>query len=86
MEQNRVLGIRGVPLGLSLRFDARFRYLFAVLLACLAAALQFGVGWLVGTEGDPGSYQLFLGATALSAVKAGRRSAFVTLMVSFPLV
>ena len=75
-------GIRGVPLKLGLRFDARFRYLFAVLLAFVAAALQFGIGWLVGSDGDPGSYQLFLGATALSAVLAGRRSAIVTLFVS----
>ena len=82
MEQNRVLRIQGAPLRLSLRLDARFRYLFAALLACLAAALQFGVGWLVGSDGDPGSYQLFLGATALSAVWAGRQSAIVTLFVS----
>jgi two-component system cell cycle sensor histidine kinase/response regulator CckA len=82
MEQNHALGIRGVPLRLSLRLGARFRYLFAAFLACLAAALQFGIGSLVGSEGDPGSYQLFLGATALSAVLAGRRSAFVTLFVS----
>jgi two-component system cell cycle sensor histidine kinase/response regulator CckA len=82
MEQNRVLGIRRVPLRLGLRFDGRFRYVFAVLLACLAAALQFGLGWLVGSQGDPGSYQIFLGATALSAVTAGRWSGFVTLFVS----
>ncbi len=82
MEQNHVLGMRGLPLRLGLRLDARFRYVFAILLACLAAALQFGIGWLVGSDGDPGSYQLFLGATALSAVWAGRRSAIVTLFVS----
>jgi two-component system, cell cycle sensor histidine kinase and response regulator CckA len=58
------------------------RLVFPVLLACLAAVLQLGVQWLIGTEGDPGSYQFFLGATALSAVWAGRVSAFVTLCCS----
>ena len=82
MEQNRVLGLHGFPLRLGFRLNSRFRYVFAVLIACLAAALQFGIGWLVGTKGDPGSYQLFLGATALSAVRAGRLSGFITLFVS----
>ena len=83
MEQDRVLGLHGAALRLNFRLlEARFRYVFAVLVACLAVALQFGIGWLVGRNGDPGSYQLFLGATALSAVRAGRLSGFVTLFVS----
>jgi PAS domain S-box-containing protein len=65
-----------------LRLSRALRYVFAVLLACLAAILQFGVQWLIGTGEGTGSYQFFLCATALSAVWAGRRAAFVTLCCS----
>jgi PAS domain S-box-containing protein len=52
------------------------------LLACVAAALQFGVQWIVGPGEDTGSYQFLLGATALSAAWTGRSSALVTLTCS----
>jgi len=54
----------------------------AIFLACVAAALQFGIQRFVGSGVDPGSYQFFLGATALSAVWTGRQSAFITLACS----
>ena len=81
-EHNGGVGLPGIPLRRSLARDIALRYGFAIFLACLATALQFSLGWLVGAQGDPGSYQFFLGATALSAVRAGRRSAFVTLCCS----
>ena len=58
------------------------RYMTAIFLACVAAALQFGIQRFVGSGVDPGSYQFFLGATALSAVWTGRQSAFITLACS----
>ena len=76
------MSLGGVSLRSRLRRSGPFRYAFAVLLACVAAALQYGVQWLVGPGEDTGSYQFLLGATALSAVWTGRSSAFVTLACS----
>src|SRR4051794_40305893 len=74
--------IRAEPLKSGLRRSHLLRYGFAVLLAVLAAGLQFGVHWFfdVGDESD--AYEFFLGATALSSIWAGRLSAFVTLCCS----
>jgi two-component system cell cycle sensor histidine kinase/response regulator CckA len=77
-----ILGIRGLRLKSRLRRYGALRYVFAVFLACLAAALHFGVQWLIGAEDDESAYEFFLGATALSAVWAGRLSGFVTLWTS----
>ena len=65
-----------------LRRSAAIRHSLAVLLACLAAAFQFGLLWLVGTQEDVGAYQFFLSATALSAVWTGRIGGFITLCCS----
>lgn len=75
------MSLGGVSLRSRLRRSGPFRYAFAILLSCVAAALQYGVQWSVG-PGDTGSYQFFLGATALSAVWTGKSSAFVTLLCS----
>src|SRR5437588_497687 len=61
------MSLGGVSLRSRLRRSGPFRYAFAILLSCVAAALQYGVQWSVG-PGDTGSNQFFLGATALSAV------------------
>jgi PAS domain S-box-containing protein len=45
----------------------------------VAAGLEYLVQWLLGPGEGTGSYQFFLGATALSAVWTGRSSALVTL-------
>jgi PAS domain S-box-containing protein len=79
MEQNGGLGFRRKSLRSQLRRSAALSYVFAVLLACVAAALHLGLKWLIGTEEELGSYQFFLGATTLSAMWFGRRRAFVTL-------
>ena len=79
IDQLLVMSLGGVSIRSRLRRSGPFRYAFAILLACVAAALQYGVQWSVGPGEDTGSYQFFLGATALSAVWTGRSSAFVTL-------
>ncbi len=56
-----------------------FRYALAAFLACAAAALEFGFQRLIGPGQEAGSYQFFLGATALSSVWSGRVSGFITL-------
>ncbi len=76
------MSLAGVSIRSRLRRSGPFRYAFAVLLSCVAAALQYGVQWLVGPGEGTGSYQFLLGATALSAVWTGRSGAFVTLVCS----
>ena len=82
IEQNEDLSFGNLPLRSRIRRSSAFRYMVAVFLACLAAALQLGVQLLFGAGEDTGGYQFFLGATALSAVWTGRTSALLTLCCS----
>src|SRR5215467_14402574 len=81
-ENEKRLRFSATPLKSRIRRSARFRYSFAILLACLAAGAQFLLEWLVAPSEELGSYQFFLGATALSALWTGRFGGFVTLLTS----
>ncbi len=65
-----------------LRNSPPLRYGFAAVLPVVALLLQFWLDSLFGPDQNPGTYQLFLAAVALSAIWAGRTCALLTVAES----
>src|SRR5690242_1297958 len=81
-EHEEGLRFSAIPLKSLIRRSTGFRYAFAIMLAFVAVCAQFLLERLVGAKNNIGTYQFFLGATALSALWTGRSGGLVTLFTS----
>src|SRR5262245_23427978 len=81
-EHEEGLQFSAIPLKSWIRRSTGIRFTFAILLAFLALCAQFLLQQLVGAKNSVGTYQFFLGATALSALWTGRSGGLVTLSTS----